>query len=1413
MAEPGSFLQKLLAEQERLRKARLAAAFPKPRPSPKSPFKQPLKTTPKAKPMDPLASQYAAADARKGAPPSVLPQPIDKRLQAQADALPFALGDAVESFRKGGTVVRLKPEFAALSPDGKDYIPLTRAMAMLDRRGLSLNQMGLQPMDEHEQAESLSPRTFPLARRGGAPIATVKQLSDELPDRLFQSGREKVFAPLTENFDQPLAQLYGLVMAVPDAFISHARTSAWSEKQRQQYRALSDAQKRGLSRDELRQMAGDTFGAAGNEVVAMVVVGDPLSGLSPASRLTKARQIMDDVVRADVATLAKSLVKVGRMDVKGAAESALRLQKFAKSATPEQFAQAMQTQGRDVLGALPVVTRQTLKGGTGLGYRELSPASPAALRGAERFLPAARNAPDSSVREPRRRFPVGDEDIQRVPPETPVLAVRLTDPADIQAVGSGPSYGVGNAAKATSGFGAVTGRQTELASHFKMVGEPGFGWATVPDTPWGRAAVERLGLKVDDGATRFFNAPSAPSKRYPPIAKLKATGDKGYQSFLSQSPKERPPLFGVREPSAAPKPSGRPSAAATARDAGRLVFGNISDRLKRLGPPGVEISRGLDDVLDLAGRRASTLIHRVDDVLRDQFGPMSRVTKEGRALLKGVAKKVEDGEKLTTKEQKVWDAWVSANDELRSDATRSGAWVNHMAGEAPNDKLAGEEIRIMRFAVDRVGKTTRRFEDATLQGFTPKGLPVVLQGGKVKTLPSGTRFQARQLADPKTFFPRSLKGNVADRILDEASNEHKKAVAHLVKTGQAKTAADAKAMLTKEFRDDTDAPRSLLRFPRHAIELPPEFYERDFTRTGYSHLRTGSLDVAHAEVWGRDGEKLAALIDKLGTPAAKKEAADLVATALGKRAPTGRGARFAHAVSGIEGSFTALTKLTGGSTGIIQLTQLASGIGTLGVKAGAQAAGIIAKSYAKATLDSYSSIVARLRNAIGRKAWAEAADLIDTMPGVMWKDVKAAPLMKELRDSGVMDQDVLDLLGFQDVPQAIRAVTDVGITLTGLKHTDRALRYWASVQGEIAVKDALHRLSRGPKFLRGGGAADRRLLSDWFGYSDDRITAMLENGMSADDRLKAWAGGVKTQVRVRSADLPPLVTTAPYGRMVMRLQTFQYGAARIAGWAVKEASKGNPKPLLRMATAFVVGGEGVLRLKDWAIDKIEQYGENLAASEHPVDALVMTMRMDAPENEFEGEWDDAVEAVKKKGDWEPLLDRAYANVLDSGVLGFWGYPFEAVQYEGERAKKGQTGPGFTGADMFLSRLSPPVVDTGINIVTAGSNLLFGAVMRVADEERPLSKAEIAKGELRFIERLKREGMILGTEEIVLFKRLYRSYHGGDLPRQAYAKDDRATAKPKAEDPSSAGTSDFDDAALKKRMDDFWKSRGKPPGGK
>lgn len=690
------------------------------------------------------------------------------------------------------------------------------------------------------------------------------------------------------------------------------------------------------------------------------------------------------------------------------------------------------------------------------------------------------------------------------------------------------------------------------------------------------------------------------------------------------------------------------------------LAGNTFDRLNSLGDAGKAVGKGLARTLSVAENSTAKLGFRVREAVRANFGRI-----QGDKTLGDLVGKVERGEPLSARQKRVWAQIASVNKELTDDALRHGVQVERMVGELPPG-IVGETVEWYDGGALKKGVVTGLTDDA-------------LQVGD-ETLGFGTRVYSRQLANPETYFPREIRREVLEKLKDGGSPEFAQAANYLLETGRAKTEAQARAMVKKMVYDpdvELSSPvTSRLRMSRGPTLLPDEFYNRDVLDVFERHIARASLDVAHAKVFGKQGAHLAKMLAAMPDAESARTAKGLLDDVFGAKANVVE--RKARGFAAGEGAYTAITKLTDIATTIIQFAQAGTSMGVLGVR-----------PWAKAVYDVSKSLI---------------------------KDRK---LIDEIKLSGVIDQDVLSLQGFDDLSGALRGVTSA--VLTPMRLADRALRVHGAQTGLIAVKDALRRLKvKGGKIQRD---ANYRFLEDFAEFTDEDIVRMKNSGMTHDDNVMAMGAGVKTQVRTRPADLHPISSTGA-GRMLGRLQTYAYGQSRIFGWTVKEASKGNLVPLARLLGASAIAGEAVGDLR----------------------GMVKEWWTPGQENEHLKEGRELLEAFKR-GDpgevVEKAIGRAFNNVLAAGSFGLYEKPIDWA------TKPWQSD-------------NPPAVNTLRNVWFA--------------------IAYASKSEGDFLDKVKKGGMDIGTKEIVIWRNIYRRLHEGKTFRQENPAKSKSS-KPKAAIPS------------------------------
>lgn len=680
-------------------------------------------------------------------------------------------------------------------------------------------------------------------------------------------------------------------------------------------------------------------------------------------------------------------------------------------------------------------------------------------------------------------------------------------------------------------------------------------------------------------------------------------------------------------------------------------MGNAFDRVRQAGPSGKRIAQDMERVLTESAARTANYGIRLKEVIRANFGKLPGLNPDARRSLgltdefNDMVSKVERGEKLTAKEARVWKVWVDINEDLAKLGEQKGVMIERLVGASDYKDLVGRRISFFRDDLTRTG---------ILETVEPSGNMIVRTAeGRVR-LRNGEAFWSGSLVDPQMFFPRELKAGIMERLMDDASEETYKAIEHLIAKGLAKDEAHARRILREiMFPGDitVESPvKSRLRMPRTGKLLPDEFYDRNFAKVAEKHIARASLDLAMTETWGAQSAQLMELLK--GIPmAARKETLEIIKTGVGAEFP-----RAATKLIAAEGAYQAFTKLSGIQTAIIQGSQLASNVAVLGPKA--------------------------------------------TVKG-LWDVVKSAvtnrKLINEIKLSGVIDEDILALQGFEDVGGVAKGA--VNMALSPMKFIDGKLRLVSARSGLAAAKDLLQKIKVNGKTIEKNAAY--RSLSEWFQYTDEDILRMKAKGMSQSDRLLAMRGGVKTQITTRAADIPYHVNQMPALRMLWRFKTFSYGQAKLFSWAVKEVGRGNAVPLMRMAVAAAVIGEGIVSAKQAFI-----------------------------------QWATGVESKRKtlkedldKG-WEAIAKRAWDNVVETGTFGLYTSAWEMVA---------------PGSPPYKKQLAFPAASS---IATLLDSIAYGS-----------------KTEGEFLQKLEAAGMSFSDKEIVIFRQAYKRLHEGKTYRQ------------------------------------------------
>ncbi len=622
--------------------------------------------------------------------------------------------------------------------------------------------------------------------------------------------------------------------------------------------------------------------------------------------------------------------------------------------------------------------------------------------------------------------------------------------------------------------------------------------------------------------------------------------------------------------------------------------GNVFDQLRHVGKEGSPArlagqmaAEGLEKILVLKEWRATTMVDFFEKTIEKAYGvnALSRVangwklSKSVRESLEDAAIKIRNGQqhKLDAAQAAVWTAWTQINGALAKEGKALGVFVWRTVRGEFDPGLVGREVRFY----DR--QMRRSMSGRIVDG--GDDYLVVSDGISEFRLDKWERYETTQWVDPADFMTWEVKKEVLDAIRDGDTAEFKEFEEHLLRTGQAKDAKEVREAVESLFEQHEDVavtsgPVRLER-PRIGFRLPDHFYNNDFFDVVSKHVNNSMLRIETAREWGKHGEKYEWLLRQM--PSEVEGVHQQVRYALGEKQGLTEASRAFRSLISIEGAYQTLTKLTGLTTALKQPSQTASTFGILGGKAFAE-------------------------------GWAVAAKDLAT----------GGTKLHEVRLSGAVNQTVLNLMAIEDYNQMARSLADWGMTISGVKPMDMVFRYHAALAGEIAARDAIKRLKVGADG-RVKRDASYRLLKDWYLFSDDDIVRFADvRDMAKADRIRALHGGAKTQVLARNADLAKWVGDSPTSRLFLRFQTFNYGQAKIFGWAVKEATKGNVLPLTRMVAGWSAVGlltEGAVeQVKSWMSDK------------------------------------------EKRKDPEELTARLAASFIKSGSMGLFGMPLEGLAY-------------------------------------------------------------------------------------------------------------------------------------------------------
>jgi len=666
------------------------------------------------------------------------------------------------------------------------------------------------------------------------------------------------------------------------------------------------------------------------------------------------------------------------------------------------------------------------------------------------------------------------------------------------------------------------------------------------------------------------------------------------------------------------------------------VLGSPMDRLRNIGEPGTEAN--------LAGRQLAAEIEKIDNLsaadtvvqLDYLFEPMVKkhgkyweLKKDVQKQLEELAKAIDAGDASKIEDEtvkEIYKRWTNVNgafvragkeryvlvDSLVNDVLKPHDWAaaNPLDDAAQYKAMQNEDFwkdqQVGWYDQDANG--TYRTLWGRIQKINEDSITLMSDEGLTYERGRYLRLSRSQAVDPKNYFPRSLDRDFLNQMADKQGPKYEaylQTVRNYILDNEPELAKrledmaegvrrNAEAQVQKKvdqltqslfdiqgIGDAVTAGPVRLERVRLPFRLPDEFYNWNFGDVTRTHVQNSVRRLRMAEVWGHDGSSYAQSLSRLSNDSEQlKKYNDLIKQALGQSEPLDRAERKLSAMVAWEGAYQVVSKLSGLTSTVKQLNQMASTYSVLGFKAGQ-------KAMNRAVLDLFQ----------GRKE-----------------------IMQVFR-SGAIQSALLDAMAMRDYSKAARLVSDVGVTITGLKPVDAALRVHGAIAGRIAVEDLIKGLKIGPKGIVKD--AKYRVLSDWFLYTDDDIAEMAaKKVLSYEQEVMAYHGGAKTQVRNRPSETPAALKNSPIWRVMTRFQMYNYGQTKILTYALHEARKGNPAPLLKMAATYTAMGwiTGTLN------DKIKAAWTN-----------------------------------KKEGKRNDLADELQWSVLNSGMLGIFGRPLETAE--------------------------------------------------------------------------------------------------------------------------------------------------------
>jgi hypothetical protein len=368
------------------------------------------------------------------------------------------------------------------------------------------------------------------------------------------------------------------------------------------------------------------------------------------------------------------------------------------------------------------------------------------------------------------------------------------------------------------------------------------------------------------------------------------------------------------------------------------------------------------------------------------------------------------------------------------------------------------------------------------------------------------------------YFPRKLN---LDYIKNKVNGT--KIIDHLVQSGQAQDAGEARVILMK-MRDGVkqisgSLERSRTEFLDKALpDLPSDAYELDPVKALTRYFIEAHTRLETAQNFGPNGEKIDSLLSQIAREGGDYESASKV---------------IKNILNPDEGGFLAKAQRP--------LTKFESGtkLATAFISNAAQSTNTVASHGLRNTIKAFGNLLTQG----GREA-------------VMEKSV----------GSGVLNESALsESLGkdYNGIVSKLPWIKAFG----GVEKFNRVLASTASWNG---AESAAQKLLKKPedKFAR-------RILSEKYGLDPEKI--IKEGKVAVDDLLRAANKGTETtQFRTRNQDLPETLTN-PNLKVLTQFKNFAFKQTQyISNELVKEAVvHKNPAPLVRFLIVGTILGEGV----------------------------------------------------------------------------------------------------------------------------------------------------------------------------------------------------------------------------------------------